>query len=318
MIKPRLPVINRGHSEAIGLLNAYTFHEGGGTELANIHNKKDNGTLTNFADLSVAWGDEQLGKTLFFNSSNSEKVALGDLKWSSELFSTISIWTKVTSLNGQTLFSEGNTGDVNPLYIIEQTAAEKVSFTQRSGVPILTLTSSTNIFNAWHMITITRENDLFKLYVDGVLEASGTKTISAVNTNVSNIGVLQRTSSVQFLNGHVAELRLYSRTFAASEVSRMYSNSWGLYVSKKFAITKLISQRITQILQELKYTGLDLKNGVFQTISPDGHYLRIELVSEVPSNAPAPGGNGIVFFINPSNQLDIYGWDGTSWRKNSG
>jgi len=78
--------------------------------------------------------------------------------------------------------------------------------------------------NTWYNITSTRENNILKLYVDGVLQNSVGETI---NTDVNNqtdliIGALGPSS--QFFNGFIDDIAIYNGSLSDAEVVSIYNN----------------------------------------------------------------------------------------------
>ena len=323
--KPRLPLINRKHPQARGLIACFPFFERGGTVLRDVYNKKGNGTLTNFI-LSSGWVTQRLGAALSFTAISLHHIPIGFVNMASNQYFTIVAWVRAlngTSAADQDIFTEGNSGDDAPFIrlsikansdILGFTVRDDASTNNSSPVGTTALTDG-----LWHCLAAVRNNTIWTIYVDGKAEASTTVALSTITTNQSTIGSLRRILNIAYFNEQIAEVRLYKRVLRAKELLQITSNPWVLYTQNRNRLTLIpiqISQRITEVLKEVKYNILELDYGISQTVTPYGKYLKIQLATEVPISPPAPGGKGIVFFINASNNLKIYCWDGTAWRVN--
>jgi len=93
------------------------------------------------------------------------------------------------------------------------------------GNPDTTIASTTAVNDGyWHHIVATRSGTTgaMQLYVDGVLQATGTASIATRSTPVSlHIGNLQ--SGFNFLAGSIDEVRLYNYVVSPATVTQLYS-----------------------------------------------------------------------------------------------
>ena len=93
------------------------------------------------------------------------------------------------------------------------------------GATDTTIKSTTSINNgAWHHVAATRDSatGTMKVYVDGVLEATGTGATTARTGPPSfRVGCIQ--SGVNFLIGSIDEVRIYNRALSSGEVATLAS-----------------------------------------------------------------------------------------------
>jgi hypothetical protein len=83
----------------------------------------------------------------------------------------------------------------------------------------------------WHHIAATYDGALQKIYIDGTLEVSGTKTGSsgaetAYPTLIGNNGQWFGTSNDRTFNGNIGEVAVFTNALAATDIWAVYSASW--------------------------------------------------------------------------------------------
>ena len=98
------------------------------------------------------------------------------------------------------------------------------------GNPDTTISSTKDINdNLWHQITVTRIRDSgdMKLYVDGILEATGKGNTNSL-TSPSWIGIGNNACDVslnrRWFNGAIDEVRIYNRALTDGEISSLAKN----------------------------------------------------------------------------------------------
>lgn len=324
-IKPRLPIVNRHHVHARSLVACYPFFERGGITIHDVVNKKGNGTFT-FLALGTDWQTHRLGAAMQFTAVDTASIACGFANIANNLYYTITAWILAgnsTVAADQEIFSEGNSGDDAPMLRFSIKASTNLlGFTARDdgGTTNSSPIGVTSVKDGvWHHVAITRNNTIWTIYLDGKVDVSTTKSISTSTMNRTTIGALGRVADIAYFNGKIAELRIYKRTLAVKELLTLTANPWALYFKNRASfnfVPILFSQRITEVLQRVQYNVLNLDYEMGQTLTPNGKYLQMQLATEVPVSPPQPGGKGLIFFINASNVLKIYCWDGAAWRVN--
>ena len=74
--------------------------------------------------------------------------------------------------------------------------------------------------DVWYNITVTYNNTSVKLYVNGVLEATSTKTLESDSGNTVFFG---KSSSGNFFEGNISDCYIYNRALSANEVLHNYN-----------------------------------------------------------------------------------------------
>lgn len=78
-------------------------------------------------------------------------------------------------------------------------------------------------FGGWHMFTITKQNNISFLYVDGVILDSSTVYTNPVNSGSTIIG-RQQANGIEFWNGSIDDIRIYNRVLNPNEISYLASH----------------------------------------------------------------------------------------------
>ena len=88
--------------------------------------------------------------------------------------------------------------------------------------------SNTPINNGkWHHVVLTRNatNGNVKIYIDGVLDKTGSTDTGDVGTSFKSIGRIEDTGGTpEYFNGYLDEVKIYNRILTSSEVQTIYDN----------------------------------------------------------------------------------------------
>ena len=208
-----------------GVLSSYP---GSGTTWTNLLGGGNNGTLANGATYSSANG----GSIVFdgtndygvLSNTSSLRPGAGDF--------TIEAWIYKTGTSG------GNVGDVATIYgtawsgtspagawilYANENSGTKITFAIWSS---LIVTSTTTILtNQWYHIVVSRIGTTVRLYINNVLESTGTSSANAYNSAYP-IYVGLYTDPFGFagyFNGRIPIVRLYNgKGLTAAEVQQNY------------------------------------------------------------------------------------------------
>ena len=209
-------------SEAVALLTTnavalYAF-EGNTLDTSGCGNPgKFNGALTYTAAKIGAQAAQ-------FNGSNSWvqiPVSIGNTNF------TIALWIKTTDtgaggvwFNGEGLLDGVVPGLVNDF----GTSLSAGKFALGIGNPDTTLASATSINNgAWHHVAATWDaaTGAMKVYVDGVLNASGTGPTGPRNAITDNLHLGNSHNGGHYFKGSLDQVQLFNRLLNAAEISSL-------------------------------------------------------------------------------------------------
>jgi RHS repeat-associated protein len=208
--------------------------ESSGTSAADASGGGHPGTYTGTPTLGVSGalaGDGNTGVT--FNGS-TQYVAGGDLSVEEGSTFTIEAWAKTTaSTTGMMIAGEGNTAAMSNAFAGLQTDATSGSHVRflvvdDSGTTSSITGSATINDGAWHHIVGVRNGSSFKVYIDGKLDTSGTRTPGTVTLNTSSIGARKRNGVTGYFAGSVDEVALYTSVLTANQINAHYQTGANL------------------------------------------------------------------------------------------
>ena len=207
-----------------GLLAWYPFNGNSNDSSGNSNNGVMYGTTATTDRFN------HTNQALLFNG-NGQYVSVANNVYSSNL--TLSAWiygndfgTTIPQTAGKLIFFKApNTGVNNDfaLGIGYQNNIVKASFTfgQSSIQYFCLLSNGTFQTNQWYLLTVTRENGVAKMYVNGNLDATSNYTFTPTNQNF-NLTLGMSNAASQTFNGKLDELRIYNRALTAAEIQTLY------------------------------------------------------------------------------------------------
>lgn len=203
------------YNYAPGPVTYYDFEEGQGSSL---NDKSGNSVSATFTG-SPSWASGKYGKAVNFSGTSTYATLGGsNSPLSSPAAWTYAAWIKPTSASVST--SDGIVGQVNNPRLTwgDNTGpgSTKVNFfVGWSDAPGYTSVSSGNIsLNQWHYVVGTADsadltNQTLKLYIDGVLVSTTTKTTGILTRPNGTHYINKRDSSLTF-PGSIDEVRIYN------------------------------------------------------------------------------------------------------------
>ena len=98
--------------------------------------------------------------------------------------------------------------------------------------------------NTWYNVTLTYDNDVLKLYIDGVLFSSVNSTTDAISSGLGfNIG--KRWDSDDFIDGQVQVVQVYNKALSGLEISNGYTEYVNRYSSPGVSPTPTPTNTVT-------------------------------------------------------------------------
>ncbi|MFH1259444.1 MAG: DUF2341 domain-containing protein [Elusimicrobiota bacterium] len=230
-------VFTKDYGES-GLAGLWHLDEGGGTTAVDSSGNNNTGTLTNGPVWQASDGGQwdsrsdvkfSTGSALSFNGSNYVNIPdAPSLDLGTGNF-TFELWIKTTQdVSGEVSYLGRYAGSGDVSVHLEGDGPGKASFGARdsAGTWVNSGLSSTTINdNNWHYLVGVKEGNTAYIYVDGVMENSGSGTL----TGDFNSSVSYRISgrSIAGFNaiGYIDETKIYTRALSAEEVYRHYIRS---------------------------------------------------------------------------------------------
>lgn len=247
--KPKLPILNRSHPLARGLIGAWVMYEGAGSTVFDLHPLRRHGTMNG----SVSWEAGTYGRALNFGGAAGDYVSIDDkgLGFSaSSQFGiapdtatserTVFVVYKTTAGNAS-LLGVRHTADTDSTYDLQvgfdgadNNNSGKLSFIVRghngSGLTHIHDTIATND-GAWHSAAFWLDAEKrIRIYRDGTLAASGTHTMSVgISYDSVRLGDEVLNSAITNLSGSMAVALSFRRALTAAEICALHTDPYAAF-----------------------------------------------------------------------------------------
>ena len=211
-----------------GCVGWWPLNDGAGTKAVDLSGNGNDGTQSG----GVSWASTEKGTAASFDGVDdyfAEDTSTPAAINSNGFPHSISAWIYLDNASAINFGAAlGNASTTNTLCCVQLFSSGVARYLYRSGSTIIIVAStSTTTAGAWyHVVGVSESTTSHKIYLNGVLEATDTTSVTASNnfTNFS-IGALRR-STVDYGEGKVQNVRVYSRALSASEILELYTNPW--------------------------------------------------------------------------------------------
>ena len=207
-------------------------YPGTGTTWTNISGVSGGtGTLTNGPTYSALNGG-----SIVFDGTN-DYVSINNFIGNLTTFTVCHFIYLEVSQNTRTIFS--NYGSSNNGWVtgISDVANNVVKFYLGNTAHLYSNTVLTT--GAWYQVSVTYNNGEPKIYINGIIDASSSQTITPASSYFGNdVGRLG--ASTQFFNGKINSVQVYNRALNATEISQNYQVQLPTIVGENFITNGLV------------------------------------------------------------------------------
>lgn len=182
----------------------------------------------NAANSSYAPYNANFNNALSFNGSNNYIDCGNDSSLRVTPNLTVSAWFKTsTSQIGKFINRDGLASGTRD-YALYQNGTNLQFWVSQSGnitETVLTSTGFTANDGNWHHAVGVCNGTNIELYIDGVLNVSGTNSIAGINTStyINEIGS-RTTGTGNFFNGSLSNISLWNTALTSSQITEIYNN----------------------------------------------------------------------------------------------
>ena len=223
-------LIDPFHPLSQGLLGYWLFNEGTGSRANDISGHGNHGTLKNMSPnaQNSGWGGSKFGGGLKFGGVD-DYVDCGDNS-SLQITGAITLagWVKLSDQSsglfgrGRAVSSNGNHGYFLTWWNNGTFYFDTYSTTTRDALS----TNASFTDSNWHFVVATWDGTTNtngkKIYVDGVLEAQKTSTISEIGIPVGYRFKIGLDQTSYYTKGSIDSVRIYNRALLVEEVNTLY------------------------------------------------------------------------------------------------
>lgn len=150
---------------------------------------------------------------------------------------TISIFFKWSSYNGtswsNTLIGRGGSSWINHHYILfKHSDTNRLHLSVSNGVNAMASNGPRSTFdielNKIYNVTITIDNPLKKMYINGVFNTQASSTIMPISTPTT-VSLGRTGNSIYYLNGNIYNVLIYNRILSDEEITQNYNATKGRF-----------------------------------------------------------------------------------------
>jgi hypothetical protein len=229
--------LDRSHPMMKDLVGWWPLQEGAGLTAFDLSLNRNNGTLTNM-DQTTDWVIGHYGgHSLDFDGSN-DYVNIphhAGFDFGAEDF-FLSCWVKPTTtnpyqINKQSLIrkDDGSNPGRDWGLFIQAGGTVRIGYFV-AGTQVNKDSTGTVSVNAWNHVVGQRVGNSFEIYINGVLDSSGTTDGSHGTADSSSepVSLARRSApgNEEYLTGALQDCRIGSKSLTASEVLNLYLNPW--------------------------------------------------------------------------------------------
>jgi hypothetical protein len=203
----------------LGLVGYWSFDEGRGTHASDMSGNENDGTLLNGPGWVVgksrgALGFDGVNDYIEINNATTLQSTPTN-QWS------MGAWIYPTGAGGNRIVVRKDASGGG--YYIRLNSTNFQSLLRFSGGHV-ERSAGTAVLNEWNHLVMTYDGTTRKHFLNGVEVGSWNEGVTlAFNTSVVRIGANSSTS--EFFNGTIDEVRIYNRALSASEVYSLYANT---------------------------------------------------------------------------------------------
>jgi hypothetical protein len=216
-------VTKSGGVLSTGLVGHWTFD--GKNMLQNVTDSSgqgNNGRLLNFTSTSSAQVIGKIGQALNFDGTDDTIIVPDSPTTNLSTNITMSAWFYNRQWKEADIIEKGGAGGYM-IWTAPSRANHIVCGKQNGNVgtdAVISQTDFSNRLNEWIHIACVDDGSTQKIYVNGALDISASRTTSYNNSSPLQIG----NGDDGKFNGLIDDVRIYNRAISASEVKQLYNS----------------------------------------------------------------------------------------------
>jgi hypothetical protein len=208
-------------------MSKWNFNEGSGC-LANDLYGGNNGTLaSNCPTISPSWVVGKIGDALSFNGTSNNVLVNDSVNLNFTTSMSVSVWIKwnVSPSTGAPYATIVNKNGDRQYRLQHNGTNTNFEFGIKTNIADAYVTSLTSpSAGVWYHLVGTWDGSLIKLYINGVLEKTGTRT-GTIPSSTIPVKIGSSSSNARWFNGIIDEVNLWDRALTQEEVTEVYSSN---------------------------------------------------------------------------------------------
>jgi hypothetical protein len=201
-----------------GTAGHWLFSEGSGTAAADSSGVGNNATLSGGA----TWTTDCAGNNNALLTNGTGGIARTNGIFTPPDVGTVAFWMRSAGSPATTARLCG----CDPDWEIRQSTDGKLSFDLcGDATPDMVTTNPLNEVGEWYHVAITFDsnNDTYAIYIDGVLDKSGTNSVAMIQRSANYMSFGARTGQAsEYWQGALRDFRIYTRRLCPTEIAALY------------------------------------------------------------------------------------------------
>jgi hypothetical protein len=208
-------------------MSKWSFDEGSGCA-ANDSYGGNNGILkNNCPSVSPSWVVGKTGNALSFNGSSNNILVNDSVNLNFTTSMSISTWIKwnINPTTGTAYATIVNKNGDSQYRLQHNATNSKFEFGVKTNLGSTYVSSTTApLVGVWYHLVGTWDGNLVKIYVNGVLEQTGTRT-GTIPASTIPFKIGSSSLDARWFNGVIDEVSLWNRALTQQEITQIFSSN---------------------------------------------------------------------------------------------
>jgi hypothetical protein len=240
-----------------GLVGAWPMQEGGGSQIYDVSQYRNNGTMVNMA--LTSWERQQYGRIIRFDGVDDRvDVPYSPILTPSKQL-TLSVFAAATygtlSTANKHIINKGYYSHTDPYYSYALALRDDPSIGMARSV--FFAVGAGNVFTAMHVQNVvvydrvqhyaaTYDGSFMRIFVDGALKASMAASGDIPNFNTELMFCKMR-NWVDHFSGIVSDIRIWNRALLPEELAQISADPWAMYRVRPRVLVRGVTPKKTPI-----------------------------------------------------------------------
>lgn len=205
-----------------GLVSLWTLDEGSGNVTDSI-----GGLVGTPTGTTVVSGIKNNSRN--FNSSSDIITITSSAALNQSVSISVAAWIKTSNATGIVVNKDNTASNRQYSMLVSSNSARFLIF--QTSATFSNANAGVVNDGKWHLIIGTCDTSASgdgksRMYVDGVLTATGTTVLASIFTSATDFTIGQRQSSSLPLAGNIDDVRVYSRALSAADARELYNQGF--------------------------------------------------------------------------------------------
>jgi prepilin-type N-terminal cleavage/methylation domain-containing protein len=208
-------------------MSKWSFDEGSGCVANDLYGINGGVLGINCPTVSPSWVAGKTGSALSFNGTSNNVSINNSVNLNFTTSMSVSAWIKwnVTPSTGVAYATIVNKNGDNQYRLQHNATNSKFEFGIKTNTGSTYVTSTTTpVVGVWYHLVGTWDGNLVKIYVNGILEQTGTR-VGALLSSTSPLKIASFSADYRYFNGIIDEVSFWDRALSQQEIIQIFSSN---------------------------------------------------------------------------------------------